>query len=227
MKSCFLSALFIALGLQSQAPAAIVVVDSFDQGGFSLALFPAFEYAYENVNLPLADSRNSTIPGRLAAPGSVMTSTLNPVTGQLSFLATGSSNSANAPLGLCVIYSKDGPYNLLGYTGFVFDFSVMSGAGTLLVELGSGSAIYGPSARRITLNGPGEVFYSFADLNFGSGDSVDFFFAMHFAFEARSPEFSFTLDEIRLVPEPSGALLTLAAGAGLLARRRRGPGGKK
>ena len=44
---------------------------------------------------------------------------------------------------------------------------------------------------------------------------------MRFIFEARSTEFSFTLDEIRLVPEPSGALLALAAGAGILTRRRR------
>ena len=47
------------------------------------------------------------------------------------------------------------------------------------------------------------------------------FEVLHFTFEARSTEFAFTLDEIRLAPEPSGALLILAAGSPLLARRRR------
>ena len=50
--------------------------------------------------------------------------------------------------------------------------------------------------------------------------SLDSFSVLRFIFEARSPEFSFTLDEIRLVPEPSAALLSLMAAASLLSIRR-------
>ncbi len=148
-----------------------------------------------------------------------MTSTLNSAAGTLTFVVNGTPLGPNAPLALQLVYSAGGPYDITGCTGFILGFSELSGVGSLYVEVGSSDGIVGE--HRVDLTGPGDVFYSVADVKPNSIHTVDSFNILRFVFEARSPEFSFTLDEIRLVPEPSGALPALAAGAGLLVRRRR------
>ena len=95
--------------------------------------------------------------------------------------------------------------------------------GTLCIELAGSTRVF--NAHRVDLTGPGEVHYPISDLYQGAGHTLDSINVLTFRFESRSPQFSSTLDEIRLVPEPSGAALTQTAGAGLLAlRRRRGWG---
>jgi hypothetical protein len=215
-----LLACLAGLWLCSPVRAVVTVVDSFDQGPFNLTLQNYSES--NNVNLPLGLERYSTIGARRAALGTILSSSLDTTTGQVSFLVSGPSSFPNpwSFLDLRMSYSQGGPHSIAGYAGFVFDFSQMIGAGALIVELGSGSAIYGATTHRLPLTGAGETFYSFDDLNFGPGGSVDSFHVIHFIFEAHSEQFSFTLDEIRLVPEPSVALLGLS-GCALFLRRSR------
>jgi hypothetical protein len=202
--------------------AAVLSVDSFDQGGFTISTEAGAESGVgEEVALPFGSGRLIRVNPRIATPGSVMTATLAPIAGTLSFHAAGSSMVAHAPLDLRQTYVEGGPYSILGFSGFLFEFSDVQGVGTLIVELGSGSAVYSPETHRVPITGPGLLFYSFDDLNFGFGGSVESFSAMHFVYEALSPEFSFTLDEIRLVPEP-GAVPLVAFGFGLLLLHRRG-----
>ncbi len=150
-----------------------------------------------------------------------MTSTLNPSTGKLFFFATGTSTFF--PLSLTLVYHGPTLHNIIGCTEFILGFSELSGVGTLYIELGGSTGVF--NEHRVDLTGPGEVHYPISDVYQGTGHTLDSFNVLTFRFESRSPQFSFTLDEIRLVPEPSGALLTVAVGAGFLAlRRRRGWG---
>ena len=117
-------------------------------------------------------------------------------------------------------------YSLAGYSGLVFDFTDVQGTGALIVELGGQSAAnYGPQAHRVPIIAPGEIMVPNELLNFGTGGSIGSFPAMHMRFEAATEQFSFTLNEIRLVPEPSTFVLMLVGALGMLARR--GPFGSE
>jgi hypothetical protein len=141
----------------------------------------------------------------------------------LSFVVEGQPITTNR-LDLRIHYSQGGPFSILGYNAFEFDFSALTGTGALIVELGRGSAIYGPETHRIPLESPGLVSVPFSELNYGAGGSVEQFFAIHFVFEANTDQFSFTLDEIRLVPEP-GSFQLAVLGLIFLSRRRSRPVG--
>ena len=214
--------LLLAIFLISLAPgptcyAAVTMVDTFDQGGFSIFV-PGGGQGDEAVNLPLGSRRLANLSTSGLSPDAVMTSTLNSSTGKLTFFASGTSTFF--PLSLTLTYAGPTLHNIAGCTEFILGFSELSGVGTLYIELGGSNGVEG--VVRMNLTGPGEVHYPVSDVYYdGTGHTLDSFNVLTFRFESRSPEFSFTLDEIRLVPEPSGALLALAAGIGLLARRRR------
>jgi hypothetical protein len=109
---------------------------------------------------------------------------------------------------------------LLGYDAFEFDFSSLSGTGFLIAEIGSPSATYPPdTTNRIALGASGVVTLPFSELNYGDSSTIGSFHSIHFVFEADSQEFSFGLNEIRVVPEPSAWLL-IGSGAGALLLRR-------
>lgn len=200
--------------------AASLVVDSFTEGEFMLSL-GGDTSANSAVASPLGARRAVSISNRLVAPGSTITSTLDADVGSLSFYVNGQS-TGNSPLRLSISYSEGGPFSLLGYDAFEFEFSSLSGTGFLIAEIGSPSATYpSETTNRIALGSPGAVVLPFSDLNFGNNGSIDSFHVIHFVFEAESQEFSFGLDEIRVVPEASTMLL-IAFGAGsILLRRRR------
>ncbi len=199
--------------------AAVSMVDTFDQGGFSITGSNPVD---ETVNLPLAQRRVASFIVAGGASVTTLTSTLNSSTGKLTFIVNGSSPLPNFPLSLQLVYAGGGPYNITGCTDFILGFSQLSGVGSLYVQLGSAEGTAG--IHRVDLTAPGDVLFSVPDVKLSPGQPLDGFDVLRFVFEARSTEFSFTLDEIRLVPEPSGALLALVAGAGLLARRRRRTG---
>ena len=149
-----------------------------------------------------------------------LSSTLDSSAGNLTLVVIGTIQPPSTSyLGLDLTYGGPDPlHNIAGCTGFVLGFSELSGVGSLFIELGGSN---GDGVHRIDLTGPGDVFYPVSSVHLNPGHTLEAFNVLHFRFEARSTEFFFTLDEIRLVPEPSAALLALAAGAGLLARRRR------
>ena len=171
------------------------------------------------VDLPLGTRRGAQLSSSGLSPGAVLTSTLNPAAGQLTFFASGTATFF--PPSLTITYGGPPLHNITGCTEFILGFSEMSGVGTLYIELGASTGVVG--VQRVNLTGPGEVHYPVSSVFYeGTGHTLDSFNVITFRFESRSTEFSFKLDEIRLVPEPSGTLLALVAGAGLLARRRRG-----
>ncbi len=70
------------------------------------------------------------------------------------------------------------------------------------------------------MTGPGTVTVPFDQLNFATGASLGNFNEIHFLFETASESLSFSLDEIRIVPEPCVASL-LAISVSFLALRKR------
>ncbi len=212
---CALAALVVS---NNPVSAATLVIDSFTEADFFLSVEGDTSIT-SDVSTPFGTRRFSRISDRIAASGTVMTSTLDSSAGTLSFNVNGQS-TGSSPLDLRASYSQGGPFSVLGYNAFEFDFSALEGSGSLIIELGSGSAVYGPSANRVTINSAGTLSVPFTSLNFGTGGSVPSFQAMHFTFEADTDQFSFTLDEVRVVPEP-GASILLLLGAGSMALRRR------
>ncbi len=221
LRRCYLhliASVFI-LTLCPAGYAAVSIVDNFDQGGFFIT--PASGTFQESVDLPLGSRRGAQLSTSGLWPDAVMSSSLNPGTGKLSFYSSGTSTFF--PLSLTLVYGGPTLHDIAGCTEFILGFSELSGVGTLYIELGASNGVEG--VVRVNLTGPGDVQYYVSDVYAGAAHTLDSFNVLHFRFESRSPQFSFTLDEIRLVPEPSGALLTVAVGAGFLAlRRRRGWG---
>lgn len=216
-----MKALLSLLGIISTTAigsAASLIVDSFTEGSYMLTL-GGDTSATSVVTSPFGSSRAAGISNRIAAPGTTMTSTLDTGTGSVSFGVNGQSTGSGA-LHLGMSYSQGGPFSLLGYDAFELDFSSLSGTGFLIVGIGSPPDVYGPATHRVPLNSSGTVTVPFNLLNHGTSGAIDSFIALNFEFEAESQEFSFGLDEIRVVPEASTVLLVVLSAGTLLLRRR-------
>jgi hypothetical protein len=198
-------------------PAAVTIVDSFDQGGFTMSFPDDINPSDETVDLPLALRREASFGALTTTPGTQMVAGMDP--SSLIFVVAGSSPFPNVRLSLQIVYSGGGPYDISDCTGFILGFSQLAGVGSLYVELGSSSEPTG--INRIDLTGPGDVYYPVADVRLNGIHTLDSFNVLRFIFEAESTVFSFTIEEIRLVPEPSVAMMALAAGVWCLGLRRR------
>ncbi|MGJ8724794.1 MAG: PEP-CTERM sorting domain-containing protein [Roseibacillus sp.] len=205
-------AAFLFVVALAKVQAATFVLDSFDSGSFSLSE-SGQHFDSDRIGSPLGFNRDVRIRSGLATPGTSMMSVLNSSTDTLSLNFNGESESSIRPLDFRVSYKIGEPFSLLGSTAFELDLSAFSGAGFLVVELGGGdTGFYGPNANRIALNGPGTLTVPFSELNFSPGSTIDSFSSTRFVFEAESEQFSLTLDEIRVVPEPSSFLFLSLAG---------------
>lgn len=219
MNNILLRAAAICLLFGTSVNGASIVVDSFTEGDHFLSIDGARGTA-ALVTSPFGSTRATRISNRLAAPGTVMTSTLSTTGGTLDFVVDGMGLESQ-PLDLRMSYVGGGPFSLLGYSAFELDILAFSGSGSLIVELGNQTDVYGPTTNRIALAGSGTVIVPFSELNFGTNGSIASFSSMHFSFEAGSEEFSMTLGEIRVVPEPSIIMLALPFWVTILIRRRR------
>jgi hypothetical protein len=198
--------------------ASVSIVDSFDQGGFTISIPGNFNPVEESVALPLAQRRLTAFKVVFSPPNTAYESTLDSAAGTLAFVVSGPPLFPHIPITLELVYSGGGPYNISSCTNFILGFSELSGVGSLYIEAGTSEGL---DVHRIDLTAPGDVLYSVSDVTANSIHSVDSFNILRFIFEARSDNFSFTLDEIRLVPEPGAGMLLLTAGIGFLSLRPR------
>ncbi len=216
----FVSLIVISLAACRMSHAAVLIVDTFNQGGFTSSL-PDTNPIIEEVSLPLGNYRQVAYgnPG-LGINVTAANRTIDPVAGTLAFLISGTSSLPQYPPRLNLIYRSTEELNdISSYSELILGFRELTGVGTLYVELGGSDGLEG--VFRVDLSGPGEVRYPVSAINANVGHTLDAFASIKFTFESRSDYFYFTLDEIRLVPEPSGTVLVLAAGGLLLTRRRR------
>src|SRR5262245_4437770 len=78
--------------------AAVTLVDSFDQAGFSIT-HESGTFT-EQVTLPFGNLRSVGLTYRGIAPGTIMTSMLDSSSGKLTLFVNGTSTQASRPLSL-------------------------------------------------------------------------------------------------------------------------------
>jgi len=67
----------------------------------------------------------ATISSRNVATGSILTSSLDDISGSLSFATDGSATLPLRPLALRLVYGRGGPFNLLGHDAIELDLSLV------------------------------------------------------------------------------------------------------
>lgn len=210
------------LGCCSIAPclAATVVFDSFTEGPFAIEMYIPPTLANTNsFSGPIGTSRRVTMPSPSRALLFMNSTLATDHGGSLSLDFAMRSGYPVSPYILPLSYRNGGPYSILGQTAFEFDFAEFTGLGNLIIQIGSESLV-DASTTRVSLSGPGTVVVPFDRINFSAGGSLGNFNEVHFLFETASEAVSFSLGEIRIVPEPSTMGL-LILGLGLLVRRNR------
>jgi hypothetical protein len=196
--------------------AAVILVDDFEQGSYYTNDRNDISQA---VELPFAYRRGVDING-CPSPGTNYYSSVDTNDGVARFVTNGGVLSPICPLTLRFFYSGEQMYDISGASGFILGIAQMTGAGTLSIEVGGEEEF--TTLNKVSLTGPGEFFYPLSKVHENTGFSLEAFNILIFKIEASSPDFSITLDEIRLVPEPEAAVLSVAALAwGALGRKRR------
>jgi hypothetical protein len=215
MKSMFtryLCTLFFASCVSAfcgTAQGAIIIVDSFTQGAFTLQhpsnrsdLHPDPSYAF----------KSRTAEGTLTRS---WTATLNPTLGTFMY----ATNLVLPPRDIDFFnlnYSAgERPLDLLGYNAFVFEISSLTGKGALQVFVDDPSNSFGPP---VAINGTGGLILPFSQILPGGG--LESLSSIQIRLYPQSQDFAITLDEIAIIPEPG--TLSLAAGAVWWITRRPG-----
>ncbi len=185
-----------------------VLLDSFTEGAFSLK-FSGPTSQRDTLSGVLLDHRFG-----LGAGVKDWGAILNTTDGNLSY----SVNLRGAPNGdnwFGLSYtSSQGLFSLAGVDGFSVNITNMVGEGELLVFFGSN-----PEDSVSVPTVTGQLRYPLSNIT--TYGSLDDLYRLEFRFIAKTADFSITLDEITLVPEPSTVALAGIAAAGLLRRRRR------
>lgn len=203
------------------AKGASIVVDSFTNGPFSIdmQLGPGYSADVSPVG-EWGTSRRVLLP-RPDSDVDFMSSTLDPNSGgSMSLDFQMAAGEPPEPYTLTARYQEGGPYSILGQTAFEFDFSNISGVAQLIIILGDH---FDPDSAtiRTAITSPGTLSVPVSDVNFGPNGALDSFSEFYFIFETTTDSVSFSLDEIRVVPEPSMSALVAIGSLGLLRRSRK------
>lgn len=197
-----------ALGL-AMSEGATLLLDDFSSGAFSLS----FDGATSNSGpfiTPLTDQRTVTGVG---FPN--WTATL--ASGELAYSVDQLEPSPRRNILRINYYLSIGTFSILGYDAFAVDLSDVIGTGEFEVRVSGNPGA--PPDLIVPISGSGTVMYPFSGLETSSLlDSLD---SVTFRFFAISVDFSATIDNIRIVPEPSASLLIGLGVASLLFQRRR------
>ena len=201
--------LLLGLNFLQTSSNAAVVLDSFTEGAFALD----FDEQTSQFDVLPGTSLNE----RRARGEGVKdwNATLNPISGSLTYTV----NLRSAPNGdnwFNLNYSSSsGTTNLLGVDGITLNIAGMQGLGDLVVFFGDTPG----NNLLIPISGPGNLTYAVS--NILTGHPLDEIPQIQFRLIARTADFSVTLNEISLVPEPSTVALAGLSSAVLLRRRRR------
>jgi hypothetical protein len=216
-KNIFLLTSFIA-SCGSCCFGATVLLDSFDTGDFRVAAgSPDFDNVSSSpINSPFAESRSVALRDRRQVletfTGSVASGSLQvdmfSNQGQLEFFPV-----------FFLKYVGENPTTLLSNQAFSFNFSEVTGNGTIYIQLDTQLTV-GSEDILVPISEAGRVIVPVDSFGIAPNSSLSSFQSINIDFEGRTPEFSFTLDEINVIPEPSTALLCFLA-VNCLWRRKR------
>lgn len=202
-----LAALLLAAAFE-QAAAATLLIDGFDDGDFSLSS-SGLTSDTSGITSPLVDQRSASGVGPDSWTASVVGSgsTFSYSVDQVIF------STLRNRIALNYANQSSNPFSLLGSDAFSLQFSELLGEGILRVSI-NGAFV----SSDIPLINANELIVPFTEIgnpDFGALSSVQF------SFTAVTQEFSFTLDQIGAVPEPTVAGLLLASLLTVALHRRR------
>jgi hypothetical protein len=188
--------------------AASIVIDSFDEGAFSLAE-DGTRTNISSIAGTIVDTRRVEGLG-LGDWSAVLTLGSGFIEYDVQEIIP-----AGRPFGLFLSYTRNASsFSLLGFDAFLLDFSAVSGNGMLEIYLDSSET---NSVVKVPITSAGVLEYSFDNLAAGSLENID---RMTISISPDSSPFSFRLNEVSVVPEPSALILTLFGVAGVFRRRR-------
>jgi hypothetical protein len=203
--ACCAAALFGVLALGTPLRGAVTILDSFSDGEFALSYGP--------VDAIRTSLDSSVARDRLAAGNGFSNWSAVQEGGRLAYTV---DLRGLYPNFLLLSYDGRGsPMNLLPHDSFEITVLDVVGTGQLYVGFGQQPGFSQP----LEITGPGSLNYPFA--NVFTSASYDRLSAIEFWFVATSTDFSITVDQIAVVPEPASAFLVLTGLGGVLLRRRR------
>lgn len=193
------------IGINS-CSAATLLLDDFSIGDFDLS---SSGTASDSIPLstPLTNERTVTGVG-----ASTWSSTL--ASGELDYIV---SHPRPGRHYLEINYSASGTFSILGFDAFALGVADVTGTGEFIVFV-DGAPTFG--ALRIPVTQSGELTYLISEVV--TDQSFDSISQMNFRFIPSSEDFSVTIDNVRLIPEPSSfSLVALGLSIAILARRRK------
>lgn len=207
MKPLLLSLLFASILCLSRSDAATLLLDDFSSGSFLLS-FGGSTSDSGAFGTPLTDQRNVSGVGFPNWTATLATGDLDYNVNQLD--PSPRRNYLNLKYSLA-----SGTFSLLGYDAFAVDVTNVVGSGELVafVDGTPGADI------RFEITGSSTIVSPFSGLD--TSQSLGSLSQMNFRFYAISDDFSLTIDDVRIVPEPSASLLTVFGVVAVLFQRRR------
>lgn len=209
MRTLFFSfvAFFALVGSDTRGFSASLTLDSFSEGDFLLQNggddFVDFDETM--ITSPLMDNRN--VSGWGIGTWNV---SLAPSSGVLDYSVTDIiAGQGTSRFGMSIRYSGTGTVGFLGYDAFRFDFTSVTGAALLQVYVNNQN---GGAMIPLTLDSSGPLLYPFSNIAANDLSSIS---DIIFRVIPQSDTFSFSLNEVSVVPEPSALFLFLLGGAGI------------
>ncbi len=200
---------FLSLSVTS-AKSAAILLDSFSTGGVAL-----------QADGPISDDHNLTgtgfeIRGALGRGFYGWTAFVDSQSGVFNYAVELRGTPAPSNFFLLSYSKQTVVLQLMGLDTLVMNIASLTGLGELQASFGDEP---GPFAASLPINGVGDVAFRFSAL-FPSGwnDAVP---SITIKFVPKSANFSITLGEISIVPEPSGVVLLAGTAAVWGLRRKR------
>jgi hypothetical protein len=215
MRTLFFSLVtfFAFVGSHTSAFSASLTLDSFSEGDFLLQNGgdDFWDSDDTRINSPFTERRR--VYGGGLGTWSI---SLEPSSGMLDYSVTEIlAGQGTSRFGMTIRYSGTGTVGFLEYDAFQFDFTSVTGTALLQVEVNNQNF---DEMIPVTIDSSGELLYPFSNIAANDVSSIsDIFFRV----TPQSDTFSFSLNEVSVVPEPSALVLFLLGGAGVFWLRRK------
>jgi hypothetical protein len=199
-----------------RAKAASVVLDSFSTGPFNLSSFGQNDIT-QNIQTFFTNQRGADVFGAQESYATAV-----PSTGTVNYRVDLRRSGVPPPGTFSVLFTlsysnfDNSAFNLLGYDSIKVRISELVGEGEMLAYGNSGSS----RAIRIPITSRGDLIYPLTYVSNPSG--LENTRVLGFQFFPKTTDFSITIDEIGLVPEPSSTFMVAAVSVWLILRRERG-----
>lgn len=201
----------ILVSLPDKLGAATLVLDSFSDGSFDLGSGSGAS-AQDAITSDLVSQRTVIVIGSLENWS--WESELTPPSGLLSFSAS-RLVAGGRPLMYSLNYTPISTFSLLGYSAFELNFSTLTGSGFLEIIASSSNS---SQVVQLMVDSPGVVLYPFENM---AASSLEDLTGLNVRFFPNDTGLAFQLDEIRVVPEPTGISLFALGVVWLSIYRRR------